>query len=182
MTRLPNDNEIRSQLAPVRARVLASARAEHMMVALPLPGRRRRLLAVGIAASAAVALTAGAIGVANAYSDAATTAWCYEAPDLSSRSVQVVDTRASQFIGVADRLTEMSPIELCAEPWESGELSRSAHASATTTVTATREMPALVACAKSTRLALVFPLREGLTPEELCGTLGLAAWDSDSGV
>ncbi len=181
MTRLPNDNEIQSQLAPVRARVLASARAEHTLVGLPLPGRRRRLLAVGVAVSAAVALTAGAIGVANAYYDAATTAWCYEAPDLASRSVQVVDARAaSQFIGVADRLTETSPIELCAEHWESGELSRSAHAPASTT--AAGDVPALVACAKSTRLALVFPLREGLTPEELCGTLGLAAWDSDSGV
>lgn len=176
MTRLPNDNEIRSQLAPVRARVLASARAERSLVGLPLPGRRRRLLAVGLAAAAAVILTTGAVWVANVYHDAATTAWCYEAPNLSSRSIEVVDTTdMTPFTGVADRHASTPPTELCAGYWESGELSLGPGSF-------THDTPALVACAQSTRLALVFPLRQGLTPEELCGALGLAAWDSDSGV
>ena len=177
MTPLPNDDEIRSQLAPVRARVLAAGRTESTLLGLPLPGRRRRLLALAVAAVAAAGLTVGAVGVAQVYYDTATTAWCYEAPDLSSRSVQVIDARgAGQSLLVADRYVATSPTEMCAVYWESDEFT------AIVAESTARDMPRLVACAQSTRLALVFPARKGLTPEELCGTLGLAAWGSDSGV
>lgn len=174
MTHLPTDDEIRGQLAVVRERVLQAARD------LPTEQSRarRRTITTVSAVGAALALSAGAIAFGVSQQDFDRNVMCYDDVDLdAASSLYVVDDGSGT---VADRGAAVSPADVCALAWSSGDFDR--RADRHDVRPGTFPVPPLAACTRADGVAAVFPNREDLPAEKLCGALGLAVWDPDSGV
>jgi hypothetical protein len=143
---LPTDLQVTQTLALTRASVLEATQR----VRSPKRSTRYRYTRNAIiAGSAIVALTAGALAVAQQRPDAiGQNAYCFEHPALDSPSV---------VIGSVD--SPMNPLVNCSTEYNvpDSELS---------------------VCTLPDGIAAVFP-REGRPAEGFCAALGLADWDSD---
>ncbi|MEO8261838.1 MAG: hypothetical protein ABI566_04645 [Pseudolysinimonas sp.] len=170
---LPSDEQVRAELAIVRASVLETTRH----VRSPRRSTRYRTTrAVILAAAIAVALTAGTIAATRASQvQIGTTATCFEHPDLDSRQ-RVIYTSGAD----GQPLATFDPIEVCGLVWTNDSWTGVSNNDPDDPNDGDAPIPPLVACVLPDGSAGVFP-REGDTgsPQDFCVTLGLADWDSD---
>jgi hypothetical protein len=168
MTVLPTDLEVERSLASVRIAVLEATRT----VRSPRRSTRYRTTrTVLIAAAVIVALTGGAIVVAQVTQELRErSVTCFDGPTLQARQLTVQ--------GVGDEAGgPIDPLEACAiiwrdDSWSGVDLTDQTPGDGTATV------PDLVACELPDGSAAVLP-RDGAAVEDFCEALGLADWGSD---
>jgi len=168
MTTLPSDLDVARQLMAVRASVIEATRH----VRSPKHSKRYRTTRNLIIAGAAIAaLTAGAIVALQ------------DSPEIIDGHVTCYRTASlaeePQYI-MGDPGTADQAIEICAWWWSNNGWLDEGNPELWDPERGDYPVPELVACTGPTGLAAVLP-REGSTasPEDFCGALGLADWDSD---
>ena len=173
-TFLPSDEEVEHQLADVRLRVMEATRTVRSPRQATGFRRARNLVITGVAG---LALTAGSIVIALNTEAEQLEVRCFEGVSLSARSTEVFYVDA---VGSSPDLNldaQLDPIAACSTTWATGGFTPG-----TDPNTPIYTVPPLAACELNNGIAAVFPNRGKLTAEKLCGTLGLAVWDPDSGV
>ena len=165
MNNLPDEHEIASQLAHVRADVLA---ATHHVRSPKRSTRFRVTRNIVIGGVAVAALTGGTIIVANESIETINSyVYCYEAADLEA-------DRADAVFESAD-----DPATICGEFWRAGRLGQEGRIDPNDPDN-NFPVPDLVVCEGRDGVAAVFPRNDAESNDQgLCEALGLAAWDSD---
>ena len=170
---LPSDEQVRAELATVRAEVLEATRRVHSP---RLSSRSRTTIAVILAGAVAAALTAGTIAATRANEQRISSeVTCYEHASLDSR--QQVILSGSPDESSAD---DFDPAETCGLMWRNDLWSETSNNDPDDPNDGDAPVPPLAACVLMDGTAGVFPL-EGSTAsaDDFCAALGLAEWDSD---
>lgn len=173
---LPSDEEVRRQLAQIRPRVMEAVRTKRTPRRSTTFRRVRNLAVVG---GVGLALTAGGLFVAASTVDRESVVRCYEDANLNSASGDAFSFGTGGTEATAEDHGAHTPIASCAALWAVGDFTPGADPAKADPI---YPVPPLTACALNNGMAAVFPNREELPADRLCGTLGLAVWDSDSGV
>jgi len=175
-TTLPTDEEVMRQLAEVRLRVMEATQTVRSPKRSTVFRRTRNLIVVG---ATGLALTAGGIFVSSTLVEREATAQCFAGASLNAPTAQALDLGIVQDDRTPAQPARFDPVAQCAHLWAIGEFEPGADPSKSEPI---YPVPPLTACTLSNGVAAVFPNREEITAEKLCGTLGLAVWDPDSGV
>lgn len=173
---LPSDEEVRRQLLDVRSRVMDAVRTEQSPRRSTTFRRARGLVIVGVVG---LGLTAGGVFVASSSVDREATVRCYSNTSLNSSMTEAMSAGVQQTDESSGDFGGHLPTVVCSAVWSAGHFIPGVDQNEIDHI---YPVPPLAACTLSNGMAAVFPNREELPAAELCGTLGLAEWDSDSGV
>lgn len=104
---------------------------------------------------------------------------CYADVSLNAEMAEAISLGAVQTTDSIDGFAGHLPELTCSALWAAGDFTPGADPAKADPI---YPVPPLTACAQNNGVAAVFPNWEELPADRLCGTLGLAVWDSDSGV
>ena len=170
---LPSDEQVRAELATVRAEVLEATRHVHSP---RLSSRSRTTTAVILGAALAAALTAGTIAATRAQQEAIDTqVTCYEHASFDADHVLF-----SHSGGDGKPADDFDPADVCGHMWRNDLWSGTSNNDPDDPNDGDAPVPPLAACVLMDGTAGVFPL-EGSTAsvDDFCEALGLAEWGSD---
>ena len=174
-TRIPDDVDIDARLAEVRDNLLATVPTTRT----PRFSRAGRVgIAITGAGAIAVALTAGAIAVAQAsHEEVAYSVQCYDRPSLSAVYTTVGVAAATKVAPGSAARESTDPVATCADMWRMGILGQKSVPDDPNA--ANFPIPELVGCTLPNGVGAGFP-RAGsnASAQEFCSNLGLAIWSS----